>query len=241
MEENNVNTEITNENTAQNIVLQTPETSETPKNPVNEIISDFLEDDLVETVDDSKKEKISKKRKFEIGVYDIVSIIMSAFIIITFLFVFAFRIVAVSGESMEDTLHNKDWLITMHKNEYNYGDIVVITASGDLVDGPLIKRVIASEGQTVDFNYSTATVFVDGVALDENYVKEDFLLEEISNVKFPFTVPKGELFCMGDNRNHSTDSRVLGSFDKKYVSGKVVLRILPIGSFNVYENFNGEK
>ncbi len=203
--------------------------------------TDKKEEALVEDVQKEKKTDLNKKKKLELSIYEFVSVIMAAFIIITVLFVFAFRVVGVKGESMEDTLHNNDWLITMQKSEYVYGDIVVITEKTELADGPLIKRVIATSGQTIDIDYSTSTVFVDGKPLSEPYVKEAFLLQSLNDISFPYTVPEGEVFCMGDNRNYSGDSRVLGSFNEKYIMGKAVIRLLPFGSFDIYENFDSEK
>lgn len=194
---------------------------------------------LVEDVDVSKKEEVKKvdaKKQMQLNVYDFVSIIMSAFIIIAVLFIFAFRLVGVDGQSMENTLHHKDWLITMQQQEYVYGDIVVITED-NYFNKPLIKRVIARGGQTVDIDYATATVYVDGKALDEPYTKEDFILEKVDDIDFPYTVPEGKLFCMGDNRNGSTDSRstLIGSIDERYILGKAVIRILPFGDFDIYD------
>ena len=168
--------------------------------------------------------------------YDFVSIIMTAFIIIAIIFVFAFRLVGVKGESMENTLHGNDWLVTMQKSEYVYGDIVV-TTKYNYFNEPLIKRVIATGGQTVDIDYSTGTVFVDGKALDEPYTKENFMIEKIDYMQFPYTVPEGYLFCMGDNRNGSTDSRstLIGAIDEKHIMGKAVIRLLPFGDFDIYD------
>ncbi len=199
-------------------------------------------EELVTEVDNSKQKKkaetdnLDKKTKFQLNVYDFVSIIMAAFIIIAIVFVFAFRLVGVKGESMENTLHNNDWLITMQKSEYVYGDIVV-TTKYNYFNEPIIKRVIATEGQTVDIDYSTGTVYVDGKALDEPYTKEDFMIEKIDHMQFPYTVPEGYLFCMGDNRNGSTDSRstLVGAIDEKHIMGKAVIRLLPFGDFDIYD------
>ena len=179
---------------------------------------------------------IDKKKQLHLNIYDFASIIMAAFIIITVIFTFVFRLVGVKGQSMESTLFENDWLITMPQEEYVYGDIVVITEP-NYFNEPLIKRVIATEGQTVDIDYASSTVYVDGVALQEPYINESFILQNNDDIPFPYTVPEGHLFCMGDNRNHSTDSRstLIGSVDERYILGKAKVRILPFGDFDIYD------
>jgi signal peptidase I len=199
---------------------------------------------LVTEVDteNSKEKKIvsdeqpDKKKQFHLNVYDFVSIIMVAFIIIALIFTFVFRLVGVKGQSMESTLFENDWLITMEQDEYVYGDIVVITEP-NYFNEPLIKRVIATAGQIVDIDYSSSTVYVDGVALNEPYINENFILQNNDDITFPYTVPEGHLFCMGDNRNHSTDSRstLIGAVDERYILGRAMLRILPFGDSDIYD------
>lgn len=196
---------------------------------------------LVTEVDaDSPKtnetEKPDKKKQIHLNIYDFVSIIMAAFIIITIIFTFVFRLVGVKGQSMESTLFENDWLITMEQKEYVYGDIVVITEP-NYFNEPLIKRVIATGGQIVDIDYASSTVYVDGVALEEPYINESFILQNSDDITFPYTVPQGHLFCMGDNRNHSTDSRstLIGAVDERYILGRAMLRILPFGNSDIYD------
>jgi signal peptidase I len=114
------------------------------------------------------------------------------------------------------------------------GDIVVVTKPNS-ENEPLIKRVIALEGQTVDIDFSKGIVYVDGEALDEPYVNTPTNLRY--DVKFPITVPKGDLFVLGDNRNGSLDSRSsrIGFIDTRYVLGKVYLRIFPLGAFELFK------
>jgi signal peptidase I len=147
---------------------------------------------------------------------------------------------------MLPTLQNGNWLITMPQEEYEYGDIVVFTPDENLTNyegepqngEPYIKRVIATEGQMVDINFMSGQVYVDGKELDEPYIMD--LTKESSDVVFPVTVPNGKVFVMGDNRNNSRDSRTsgVGFVDEKTILGKAVFRILPLGHFDVYENFN---
>ncbi len=187
---------------------------------------------------DVKKDNKNKKEKgkFILNFYDFISTIMTAFIIITVVFTFAFRLVGVVGHSMENTLHENDWLLTYQKDEYEYGDIVVITQP-NYFNEPLIKRVIAKGGQTVNIDYNTCTVYVDGVALNEPYTKDDYILQKTDDISFPYTVPEGCLFCMGDNRNGSTDCRsvLIEPIDERYILGKAFVRIIPFGSYNIYD------
>ena len=189
-----------------------------------------------ETTKTEKKDSKKGKNSFHLSVYDLVSIVMSAFIIIAVVFTFVFRLVGVSGYSMTNTLQDNDWLLTVNKESYERGDIVVITEP-NYFDEPLIKRVIAKGGETVNIDFTTSTVYVDGVALKEPYTREDYILPKLDDIEFPYTVPEGHIFCMGDNRNGSTDSRsnLIGPLDERYVLGKAVIRILPFGDFDIYD------
>ena len=202
--------------------------TEVAETPVTEVDTDSQKT--------NEEEKPDKKKQFQLNVYDFASIIMAAFIIITIIFTFVFRLVGVKGQSMESTLFENDWLITMEQKEYVYGDIVVITEP-NYFNEPLIKRVIATGGQIVDIDYGSSTVYVDGVALEEPYINESFILQNDDDITFPYTVPEGHLFCMGDNRNHSTDSRstLIGAVDERYILGRAMLRILPFGDSDIYD------
>ncbi len=202
----------------------------------DERIIDIGTEETVSEVEIETKNTGKKKNNFHLSVYDLVSIIMSSFIIIAVVFTFMFRLVGVEGSSMTNTLQDSDWLLTVQKDSYDRGDIVVITEP-NYFNEPLIKRVIAKGGETVNIDFSTGTVYVDGVALVEPYTREDFIAPKLDDIDFPYTVPEGHIFCMGDNRNGSTDSRstLIGSLDERYVLGKAVVRILPFGDFNIYD------
>ena len=107
------------------------------------------------------------------------------------------------------------------------GDIVVLTKEFDAARGPIVKRIIAVEGQTVDIDFVSGAVYVDGELLEEDYINEPTYVEE--GTEFPLTVPEGSIFVMGDNRNHSSDSRSsdLGTVDTRYVIGKAVFLLFP--------------
>lgn len=145
-------------------------------------------------------------------------------------FLLLFRVVVVSGTSMNNTLYDGDYLLLLNNIFYHdpqYGDIIV--ASKESFDGgaPIVKRVIATEGQTVDIDFAQGIVYVDGVALEEEYTMTPTNIQE--GIHFPLEVEEGHIFVMGDNRNGSKDSRSpeIGLVDKREVIGKVCLLFLP--------------
>lgn len=178
----------------------------------------------------------NKPNKTLLLIYDGVSVVITSLMMILLVFTFAFRVVGVIGSSMTNTIDDGAWVLTHQKASYEYGDIIVITNT-NYFGQPIIKRVIATEGQTVDIDYATSTVYVDGKALYEPYTKDSYILQKSDDIDFPYTVPEGHLFCMGDNRNGSTDSRskLIGSLDVRYVLGKVFLKIDENGVSGVYD------
>ena len=104
------------------------------------------------------------------------------------------------------------------------------------MEQPIVKRVIAVGGQTVNIDYTENTVYVDGVALDEPYINE--LMEDLGPESITHAeVPEGSIFVMGDNRNHSSDSRSprLGFVDERYVLGRALMVLLPFQDFGVID------
>ena len=129
-----------------------------------------------------------------------------------------------------NTLQHGDRLLVVNSmlyHDYKYGDIVILRKNGVFDDDPIVKRVIAVEGQTVDIDFAEGIVYVDGEALEEDYIREPTYTAE--GTEFPLTVPEGSIFVMGDNRNGSSDSRDyrLGTVDTRYVIGKAAFLIFP--------------
>ena len=152
---------------------------------------------------------------------------------VTVLFVFLLRIVMVSGPSMTPTLLDGEYVALLNSpicGQYRQGDVVVATVPSFDPKQPIVKRVIATEGQTVDIDFGKGTVTVDGTVLDEPYINEPTYTDFAQGQTYPLTVPEGCVFLMGDNRNHSTDSRhtAIGCVDTDYILGKVILRVLPV-------------
>ena len=154
-----------------------------------------------------------------------------------FVFVFMFRVVVVSGPSMKNTLVSGDFLLVLNQTFYHNpksGDIVVASKDSFKNGEPIIKRVIATEGQTVDIDFAAGIVYVDGVALEEDYTATPTNEEE--GMIFPLTVEENCIFVMGDNRNSSKDSRNpdIGLIDKREVLGKAIFLLYP-GKGDTYD------
>lgn len=157
---------------------------------------------------------------------DIVFLISGVLLVFSLLF----RLVIVSGPSMNDTLVDGDWLLLLSNvlyNEPEQGDIIVASKDSFKDGKPIIKRVIATEGQTVDIDFQLGVVYVDGEALDEPYTLTPTNMFE--GVTFPLTVADDCVFVMGDNRNESMDSRSteIGLIDDREIIGKAVLVVIP--------------
>ncbi len=170
-------------------------------------------------------------------VYEWLEAIAFALAIVVLLFTFVFRIVSVSGESMEPTLHDENRVMVsclFYTPEEN--DIVIIVHPEDAAyNKPLVKRVIAVGGQSVQI--------VDGIVYVDGIPKIIEGLESINNpgsafdFSEPVVVPEGFVFVLGDNRNNSLDSRDprIGMVDEHYIIGKVMLRIYPFDQFGGVE------
>ena len=162
--------------------------------------------------------------------YEWVQALVCSVLTVVLVFTFGIRLIGVDGHSMVPTLQDGDRLLvttSLLSGDYEYGDIVIIQKGSFAGGEPMVKRVIATGGQTVDIDFETGAVYVDGTLLEEDYINELTFVEE--GTEFPLTVPEGSIFVMGDNRNHSSDSRdaSLGTVDTRYVIGRAVLLAFP--------------
>ena len=174
-----------------------------------------------------KKQKVGLTR----SVFEWVELVaVSITIVMVILNCFA-RYSPVNGASMNETLQHEDILIL---SDLFYtpdnGDIIVFESQQTGYDEPYVKRVIATEGQVVDYDPDTGRVTVDGAEPEwEQYAthkgtKRSFYMAEIA---YPYTVPEGHVFVMGDNRWNSKDSRDIGPVDVRTILGRVVFRLYP--------------
>lgn len=168
------------------------------------------------------------------NVYDWIQCLMSALIVCVVLFIFVVRVIDVKGTSMYPTLNNQDkMLVSDIFYKPKAGDVVVFKKDQYDPSKALVKRVIATEGQEINIDFDRGIVYVDGEALEEDYINE------LTTTKLDFigpqTVPEGCMFVMGDNRNMSTDSRKteIGMVDTRLIIGKVYFVIFPLDSFGL--------
>ena len=175
---------------------------------------------------DNEKNQAASSPRAE--AYDWIQCIIAALIVCVLLFVFAVRMVNVVGSSMYPTLEENDKIIISNLfYTPKQGDIVVLRKEAFMTE-PIVKRVIALEGQTINIDFENGIVYVDNVAMEEPYIND--LTYDRENFEGPFTVPQGCVFVMGDNRNASTDSRyaLLGAVDTRYIMGRVYATVFPI-------------
>ena len=182
-----------------------------------------------------KKESIGKS--VLLYVHDLAYLVA----IMMLVFLLLFRIVVVSGPSMQNTLVDGDYLLLLSGIWYQdpqQGDIIVASKDSFENGVPIVKRVIAVEGQEVDIDFGNGIVYVDGQALDEPYITAPTHLAE--GMEFPLTVSDGCVFVLGDNRPVSCDSRNprVGLLDKREILGKAIFLFLPGADSNQNRDFS---
>lgn len=199
-------------------------------------IENIKVDNLAE--DNPQDKPSDRKTKFVDEAFDLLRSFAQIYITIILVFTFVARIAVVHGRSMNETLHEGDRVVLWNLfYTPEQGDIVSANCRGlNKPDGEvIIKRIIAVGGQEVDIDFSTGTVYVDGIALDEPYINNATVNDEGGFV-YPITVKEGYYFCMGDNRQHSTDSRdaAVGLISREDILGKAIIRVYPFGDITVF-------
>lgn len=175
---------------------------------------------------EKKTEKQTWQQGLTLYIHDLIYMLLTVMIV----FLIVFRVVVVTQDSMFSTLWDGDYLLLVSNlfcGEPQQGDIVVINKKSFDNGRPIVKRVIAKEGQVVDIDFESGTVYVDGAALEEPYIHQKTTNEE--GMVFPLTVEENCIFVLGDNRGVSLDSRSpqIGQIDRREVLGKAVFLLLP--------------
>ena len=175
---------------------------------------------------DKEKEPRSWQQNVLLYVHDL----MCMLLVMMLLFLVVFRVILVTGDSMFTTLWDGDYLLLVSElfcGDPEPGDIVVISKQSFDGGSPIVKRVIATQGQTVDIDFESGTVYVDGQALREPYIHNETTNEE--GTVFPLTVAENCIFVLGDNRAVSLDSRSpqIGQIDRREVLGKAICLMIP--------------
>ena len=183
-----------------------------------------------------KAQDAAAKQSVEASIFEWIEMVVLSACLILLIFTFVVRPARVDGNSMQDTLHNGEMLIISDiAYKPTRGDILVFQKINSTHPDPIVKRVIATEGETVDIDFDTWTVTVTDAGgnakiLEESYRKLATDARVTSNLEYPVKVGEGQLFVMGDNRNHSLDSRssLIGLVDENEVIGKVLFRFFPL-------------
>lgn len=185
--------------------------------------------------DELDTEKINSEGKNKNGflkeLYEWVSSIAIAVVLALVINQFLFAMVQVDGQSMEPTLYHGERLIVrkiLYTPEKN--DVVIIKSN--VLQKFIVKRVVALPGQTVSFD-ENMNLLVDGEIQNEPFINEKQLSS--GNLSYPLTVPDGYYFVLGDNRNHSTDSRSIGLISEKEIVGESFFRLLPFDKMGKIE------
>ena len=207
----------------------------------DELFSEIFSEERSERRNKEKDRKKWQKQagesnSFVLAIFDWLEVVVLSAAFALILFTFVMRMAVVDGNSMNHTLHDKEVLII---SDLMYtpdnGDIIVFSSPN--YPEPIVKRVIATEGQVVDIDFETWTVTVDGKKVSEEYVNRVPGSMNRSDMEFPLTVPEGKVFVMGDNRNDSLDSRNsrIGFVDERYILGEVKIRLFPIDRFGTVD------
>ena len=174
--------------------------------------------------------------KVEKSCFDWLESLVTAIVIVVIVFTVIFRVPQVFGPSMLPGLEENDRVVvSCLERNFHQNDIVVVDSRGTELNERIIKRVVATEGQTVDIDFERGVVLVDGKELDESAYIENGITVDSSDMEFPQTVPPGHVFVLGDNRRVSLDSRDsrVGMIDNRYVMGKVKLILFPFSRFGI--------
>ncbi len=163
---------------------------------------------------------------------------IQASIVVVFIFNFFFKSITVEGDSMVNTLQNRDkmFIVSSFLCKPKQKDVVIVNTV-DILDLLIVKRIVAVEGQTVDIKKEGpyCYLFIDGVKQNEEYIKEAMEQDNIGDLKYPIKIPTGYVFVMGDNRNDSKDSRHIGLVNLEKITGVCRAVLFPLRNFKFFK------
>ena len=194
---------------------------------------------------ETAEEKLSPAAAF----LDYADVFVWSIFALLLVFILLFRLCNVNGSSMENTLYNGELLILNSlESTYEQDDVIVFHIADRSTEKTLVKRIVATENQTVEINFETGVITVDGVVYEDTHsvlksrvtdritgeyaLRADYNYDPATGI-FRATVPEGHVFVMGDNRNNSADSRsrAIGFVDERTILGRAVFRLLPFTVF----------
>lgn len=199
-----------------------------------------LKDKFTKKNKDTEKNEAEAPQSRIADLYDWLEVFTVSIVSVFIIFAFIGRVAVVDGSSMNQTLNNADKLIVRELfYEPKQGDIVVCLSENEGIDTPLVKRVIATEGQKIRIDSDEWAVYVDGEKIEEDYTnyiagRDMGSIYWMNLGEEEYIVPEGKVFVMGDNRTNSKDSRMLGPIDERYIIGKVVMRFMPFKDISLF-------
>ena len=204
-----------------------------------------MSDEIIHSDENQTPEQTPQEKKSspKLDLYYWTQALVMVLILLILICTLVGRVIGVVGSSMVPTLHDGDMLLLQSLGYTpKQGDVVVLRKPGFPAPpqdtAPIVKRVIAVGGQHVRVDYDAGAVYVDGVALDEPYLLEHMTVHYSPEMNvLDVTVPQGSIYVLGDNRNHSSDSRheALGTVDCRYVLGRVLGVIWPLSDFGTVD------
>ena len=199
--------------------------------------ADAVEDRNKEAIENDEKIAQQQSVNMKKEIFEWIQAIVIALVIALLIRSYVFSLIKVNGHSMQPTLyHNERLVVTKLMYTPSQGDIIILDPPAHQ-QGPYVKRIMAVEGQTIDIDYNNGKIYVDGVELQEDYIKER--ISSRGNIALPMKVPENTAFVLGDNRNNSRDSRYkdIGVIPYENIIGKVTVRIWPLDRLgSVYNN-----